>query len=142
MPGHISRYQKKISGPILDRIDLHIHVPEVSILKLSQNKHSAEPSSAVRRRVQKARNIQTTRYHNTSLTNNSELNSRTLKKFCPLNQASQQLLTRAATKLNLSARSYQKIIKLSRTIADLAGETDIGTTHIAEALQYRPKSFD
>ena len=138
LPGAIDRYQKKISGPILDRIDLHIQVPEVPISQLSDLKPS--PSSAViQSGVEHARNIQHRRYQHTAHTCNAELTSRDLKKFCPLDTDTQKLLTQAATSIGLSARSYQKVIKLARTIADLADSHHITSHHITEALQYRPK---
>lgn len=138
LPGHISRYQKKISGPILDRIDLHIEVPEVPIAKLASHQ-PAELSQKIQSRVERARQIQQKRYQNTKLTCNAELSTRQVKQVCQLEPAAKQLLIRAATGMNLSARSYHKIIKLSQTIADLAGSRTIVSSHVAEALQYRPQ---
>ena len=141
LPGAIDRYQKKISGPILDRIDLHITVPEVAITKLAAP-HRAEPSSAIQARVELARRLQQRRFKGTRFTCNAELTSRQLKTYAPLAPDTQKLLTQAASAMNLSARSYQKVIKIARTIADLAGVKEITSSHIAEALQYRPKISD
>lgn len=141
LPGHIQRYQKKISGPLLDRIDLHIHVPEVSITKLASNKKS-ESSQIIRKRVELSRIIQRRRYHKSKITCNAEISSRQIKKYCHLDKQAQLFLTRAATTMNLTARSYQKVIKVARTIADLDHHQTIKTMHLAEALQYRPKTND
>jgi len=137
-PGQILKYQKKISGPIIDRIDLHIIVPEVPVQKLA-NAKKAEASHLIRHRVQNARNIQLKRFTGTNLTANGQLNTRQIKQFCPLENQAQQLLLRAASTMNLSARSYNKVIKISRTIADLDNSRIIKTLHLAEALQYRPQ---
>jgi len=143
LPGQIIRYQKKISGPIVDRIDLHIDVPAVKVDKLTrEDNKEIETSKDIRKRVQKARDLQTTRFKKSKITCNSEMNSKDIKTFCVLNSDCQILLRQAVSQLNLSARSYYRIIKVSRTIADLGGEKEITPTHIAEALQYRPKDTD
>ncbi len=136
----IQRYQKKISGPLLDRIDIHLDVPAVKIDKLTADElHSSNESSViVRERVQRARNKQTKRYEKTSITCNAELSNKSIKEFCILSPEAKQLLHQAVLKLNLSGRSYHRVIKLSRTIADLEDADTIQITHIAEALQYRP----
>lgn len=136
----IIRYQKKISGPMLDRIDIHLDVPAVKVEKLtSAQKNKNESSSQIRKRVQKARDIQTKRFKGTKLASNSEMGNKDIKKYCLLSNECLQLLKLAVSKMQLSARSYQRVIKLARTIADLEGSFEIKPTHIAEALQYRPK---
>jgi magnesium chelatase family protein len=137
-PSQIIRYRKRVSGPIIDRIDLHIEVPAVKVSKLTEEME-AESSAKIRRRVQKARDRQTKRFKKTNLACNAEMSNRDIKKFCPLSSQCLTLLRQAVSQLALSARGYYKIIKISRTIADLAGEKEIATDHIAEALQYRPK---
>jgi magnesium chelatase family protein len=138
-PIAISKYQKKISGPLLDRIDLHIEVPRVKFEKLSSNTLS-ESSSAIRARVEAARERQRMRFTGSPVQANSEMRNKELKEHCILDDTSLELMRNAVTQLHLSARSYHRILKLARTIADLAGSDTIETTHIAEALQYRTKS--
>lgn len=138
--GQILKYQKKISGPILDRIDVHLEIPAVKIEKLtSENTTDSEDSKTIRSRVERARNIQLKRFEKLSLTTNSEMGSRDIKELCPLSTECIQLLKLAATKMNFSARSYYRIIKLARTIADIEGLPSITPQHIAESLQYKPK---
>lgn len=138
LPGMITRYRKRISGPLLDRIDLHVHVPAVQAEKLTTSFEKAESSAVVRKRVQKARDIQLKRFESIGISSNAEMSNKMVKDWCPLASESMQFLRQAITQFSLSARSYYRIIKVSRTIADLAGEDDILTTHIAEALQFRP----
>jgi magnesium chelatase family protein len=138
LPGQILRYQKRLSGPILDRIDLHVHCPAVPAHQLT-NLQPGEPSKAVRTRVQAAQARQLRRFKKASIHSNGEMTSRQVKDFCPLDSQSTQLLETAVSRLHLSARSYFKIIKVARTIADLAGEENISSSHLAEALQYRPQ---
>lgn len=136
----ILRYQKKISGPMMDRIDIHLDVPAVKTDKLILEKSTSGPSSKeIRKRVQSARDLQTKRFKKDGIISNSEMNSKFIKKYCPLSSDSLEILKMAVDKLNLSARSYNKILKVSRTIADLDNSKDIKPNHIAEALQYRPK---
>jgi magnesium chelatase family protein len=142
MPGLISRYQKRISGPLLDRIDLHIDVPSVETQKLVHEKGDGESSKDIQERVQEARRLQLKRFEKTNLKSNSEMNTRQVKEFCELDTTGKELLLHATQKLNLSARSYFKVLKVSRTIADLDGSEDILVTHIAEAIQYRPSMGD
>ncbi len=148
----VTKYQKRISGPLLDRIDIHIEVPRVDYEKLSSTQ-VGETSESIRQRVQAARDIQTQRY-SLSGTTSSNQNSNTessaivcnadmrvgeVRQFCSLQPEGQSLMRAAMSQLNLSARAYHRILKLSRTIADLAGSEEIQSPHLAEALQYRPK---
>lgn len=137
LPGTVTRYQKRISGPIIDRIDLHVQVPAVSTEKLTGS-IKAEPSVVVQQRVQIARNRQLSRFGKDTITSNAEMSTRQVKAYCPLTDDVQQFLRQAVSRFALSARSYYRIIKVARTIADLAGEKDIALPHIAEAPQYRP----
>jgi len=139
LPGQIIRYQKRLSGPILDRIDLHLEVPAVKIEKLTGEGTVAEASASIKKRVQKARDIQQQRFTKTNLICNAEMQTREVKEFCPLDQDCLALLRQAVSQMNLSARSYYRIIKVARTIADLGGEEKITVGHLAEALQYRPR---
>lgn len=137
-PMEVSRYQKRISGPLMDRIDLHIDVPKVKYEHLIDAK-LAEPSSQVRERVQKARLAQEQRFKGLKLTCNSEMGQQEMLKFVKIDSTSQELLRNAVNTLNLSARAYNRILKVSRTIADLESCLNIEAKHVAEALQYRPK---
>lgn len=139
MPGQIARYQKRISGPILDRIDIHISLPLLEAHKLVGKEGQGEKSKVIQERVQKARDIQIKRFKGTKYQSNSEMSSRAIKNFCPLSQECLTILRSAVAQMNLSARQYHKVVKVARTIADLTGDKDITTNHIAEALQYRPK---
>ena len=138
----IIRYQKKISGPLLDRIDIHLEIPRVNIDKLTKD-NLAESSEKVRERVIKARNRQLKRFKNDKKSkhtfSNSEMSQRQIKEYCPVSDECKTLLSQATSQLNLSARSYYRIIRIARTIADLENCDMIKTSHIAEALQYRPK---
>lgn len=137
-PSQIIRYRKRVSGPILDRIDLHIEVPAVRVDKLTGDLKT-EDSKTVRKRVQKSRNIQLKRYKDKKVTCNAELTVKDIKTYCSLSSECLDLLRQAVVKLGLSARGYHRILKISRTIADLAGAEKIEPSHIAEALQYRAK---
>jgi magnesium chelatase family protein len=137
-PAEIIRYQKRLSGPILDRIDLHVDVPAVNVDKLTKD-YVAESSATIRKRVQKARFLQQKRFKKSYLTCNSEMQPKEIKEFCPLDNESLNLLRQAVTQMNLSARSFYRIIKVARTIADLGEEEKIKVNHLAEALQYRPR---
>lgn len=138
-PMQIANYKKKISGPLLDRIDLHVEVPRVQFEKLSKNE-LAESSIKIRERVEQARAKQKIRFAQTNITSNSEMGNKEIREFCKLDTGSMDLLKQAVTHMHLSARSYNRIIKLARTIADLSDSDEIKTEHIAEALQYRAKS--
>ncbi|PID52265.1 MAG: magnesium chelatase [Candidatus Moraniibacteriota bacterium] len=134
----VVRYAQKISGPLLDRIDMHIDVPRVHINKLEENTEQSESSTNIQKRVEKARDIQNKRFHETHIIN-AEMSQQDIKKHCVLDNVSRTLLRNAAEKLDLSARAYYRIIKLARTIADLEGSEHITKNNIAEALQYRPQ---
>jgi magnesium chelatase family protein len=135
----ILRYQKKISGPRLDRIDIHVEVPRVDYEKLSDNRQG-ETSAAIRTRVEAARKRQRERFkgvHGVSC--NAEMHPAEIRAYCDLDAAGQSLIKAAMRQLHLSVRAYHQILKLSRTIADLAGSERIEAAHLAEAVQYRPR---
>jgi len=132
----IQRYKSKISGPLLDRIDIHIEVPAVKYKELSQES-SGESSLIIRERVEKARAIQKERFLKGNIHCNAQMNAGLIKKHCRIGEDSKHLLEMAIDKLGLSARAYTRILKVSRTIADLEGEESINPPHIAEAIQYR-----
>jgi len=134
----VTKYQKRISGPLLDRIDIHIQVPRVDYEKLSDSR-LGEPSSVVQGRVEAARELQRIRFKGTSTACNADMHPAEVRKFCVLDDAGRSLVKSAMNQLQLSARAYHRILKLARTIADLAGAENIATTHLAEALQYRPR---
>jgi magnesium chelatase family protein len=136
LPGQITRYQKKISGPLLDRIDIHLDVPAVEVEKLATD-NTAESSVDVRERVIQARNIQIERFKESGMLTNSEMSNLQIKQYCRLEEESLNLLKMAISQMNLSARAYHRVLKLSRTIADLNGHEMITSEDIAEALQYR-----
>ncbi len=136
-PFEMQRYLSKISGPLLDRIDLHIEVQPVPFDKLSEER-KGESSSVIRERVTKAREVQTKRFEeNEKVHYNAQMNVKQIREFCALSEASKKLLKTAMDTLNLSARAYDRILKVARTIADLASEESILPDHIAEAIQYR-----
>jgi len=135
-PGSVQKYLNRISGPLLDRIDIHLEVIPVPIEKLSGVSDS-EKSEVIRERVILARNIQEKRYENEDIHSNSQMSSKMLRKYCVLDSAGQNLLKTATTKLGLSARAYDRILKVARTIADLEKSENIQSKHIAEAVQYR-----
>lgn len=137
-PVQIINYKKKISGPILDRIDLHIEVPRIKFEKLSSTETS-ENSKKIKARIENTRAIQQKRFTQTNFITNSEMNSEAIKQFCQIDSASSQLLRNAVDQMHLSARAYFRMLKLARTIADLSESDKILSSHLAEALQYRPK---
>jgi len=136
----IVRYQQKISGPLLDRIDMIINIEKVKTEELIQPSEVLEESSEqIRKRVESAREIQRQRFQNWDIKTNSSMNIKQIQEICILDKPSQQLLSQAVNKMNLSARAYNRILKISRTIADLSNSNSITINHIAEALQYREK---
>jgi magnesium chelatase family protein len=139
-PSAIARYQKRISGPLLDRIDIHLEVPRIDYEKLS-DKRAGEPSAAVRARVEAARSRQTDRFAASDLLTNADMGPRQLQEHAPLDAAGEGLMKAAVIRLHLSARSYHRVLKLARTIADLAGASAVAVPHVAEALQYRPRQL-
>lgn len=137
-PGVVNRYLSKISGPLLDRIDIHIEVTPVGFDELTRRNRQSENSATVRQRVEQARILQLERYKDwEGVHSNAMLPSNKVLEVCEINQAGQALLKTAMQKLNLSARAYDRILKVSRTIADLAGSNDILVEHLAEAIHYR-----
>lgn len=132
----IQKYIHKISGPLLDRIDIHIEVASVKYQKL-ENDTNSEPSIDIRKRVNIARNIQLNRYDGYNIFSNSELTPNLISKYCKLSKSSKKILETAFNRLGLSARAYSRILKVARTIADLDNSTNIETPHLAEAIQYR-----
>ncbi len=140
-PRQVKRYQKKISGPILDRIDLHVEVPSVDVdkLKSQRRKDDNEKSKEIRERIIMARKKQTQRFKDEKIRTNAEMKNRHVKKHCDLPEKTEEILSRAASEFNISARGYFKMIKVAQTIADLSKAKKIKSDHIAEALQYRPK---
>lgn len=140
-PSTIKRYLKRISGPLLDRIDLHIEVPRVKYEKLVSDQES-ESSKIIREKVQKTHLIQKKRLKKHRLITNSEMPVQVIKNYCCLDSISSKLIKKAAEQLNFSARTYYRVLKIARTIADLEKEKNIKSHHLAEALQYRPKNFE
>lgn len=135
-PGAVQRYLSKVSGPLFDRIDLHVEVPAVNYEELS-SANSCESSSQIKERVNAAREIQRLRYNGTGIRCNARLTPAALKKYCVIDEKASRILKAAFEKMGLSARAYDRILKVSRTIADLAGSEVINSSHIAEAIQYR-----
>ncbi|MCC6187005.1 MAG: YifB family Mg chelatase-like AAA ATPase, partial [Chitinophagaceae bacterium] len=137
-PIMVQRYLNKISGPLLDRIDLHVEVTPVSFGELSGQGNEGEPSEKVRERVIRARDVQAMRFkENPGIYCNAQMGSRLLKEVCVISAVGATLLKTAMERLNLSARAYDRILKVSRTIADIEGSEDIRPEHLAEAIQYR-----
>jgi len=137
-PGQILKYRKRISGPLLDRIDLHIEVPRLKFDKLNSAELS-ESSENIRGRIIPARERQHARFKGTKISTNAEMTAKEIKDICLLDSQTQELIRNAVEQLRLSGRGYHRILKVARTIADLANEEDIALSHVAEALQYRAK---
>ena len=140
LPGQISKYTKKLSGPFLDRVDIHLDVPNLPVEKLT-NEAAAEDSKTIRSRVVNARKIQRERFNEKGILTNSEMSNALIKQFCQPDKEGLDLLKMAISNLNLSARAYYRVLKLARTISDLDEAPQILQKHLAEALQYRPKQF-
>ena len=140
-PAMVTKYQRRISGPLLNCIDIHIEVPRVDYENLSGDR-VGETSEAIRARVQAARDIQQKRFSKNGSSDiicNADMRVGEIRQFCKLQDEGQHLMRAAMTQLNLSERTYHRILKLARTIADLAGSEEIQSAHLVEALQYRPK---
>jgi magnesium chelatase family protein len=135
-----TRYQKRISGPLLDRVDIHAEVPRVDFDKLADDR-LGEPSKEIRQRVEVAREHQTERFNDSELVCNADMGPSEVRVYCKLDSSGRALVRQAMTQLQLTARAFHRVLKLARTIADLGGETEILTPHLAEALQYRPRRW-
>lgn len=140
-PSTVTRYQKKISGPLLDRIDIHLEVPRIDYEQLA-DRRPGETSAAVRTRVERARGIQQARFGGGDVLTNADMRPKDIQRFVRLDTAGENLMKAAVRQLSLSARAYHRVLKLARTIADLADSEPVLTSHVAEALQYRPRQAD
>ena len=136
----VYRYARRISGPLLDRIDIFVDVPSVEYDKLA-GPATAEPSRSVRDRTERARKVQSKRFSGSDILTNSDMGPNEVYRFCELDEQASGLVKTAMKQMHLSARAYHRILKLARTIADLADEERIGAPHVAEALQYRPPQW-
>ncbi len=136
----VTRYQKRISGPMMDRIDIHVEVPRVDYDKLTSERRG-ETSESIRSRVESSRDIQLERFTGTELFCNADMGTSEVREFCQLEINGKQLMRSAMSQLGLSARAFHRVLKVARTIADLVGEKEIVPAHLAEALQYRPRSL-
>ena len=139
-PSEIIRYRKKISGPFLDRIDLYLEVPRVEFEKI-RSKVVAEKSSCIRQRVERARAIQRKRFKKIKILTNSEMLPQQIEEFCFIDKKAEDLLKKAVEKFAFSVRACHRVLKVARTIADLDGEEEIKSSHLAEAISYRSKFF-
>lgn len=132
----VQKYLNKISGPLLDRIDLHVEVTPVAFKELSGDRRT-DDSNTIRERVLRAREIQEKRFIENSIHSNAQMEAQTVQQICIISDVSRTLLSKAMQRLQLSARAYDRILKVSRTIADLAASDDIKPEHLAEAIQFR-----
>ena len=139
-PGLVARYQKRISGPFLDRVDIFVEVPRVDYEKLTDDR-LGEESEKVQARVTATRTRQQERFHGTRLICNAEMTPNEVREYCQVEESAQGLLKAAMQQLNLSARAFHRILKLARTIADMENNDIISASHLAEAIQYRPRSL-
>jgi magnesium chelatase family protein len=135
-PSQIHRYRQRVSGPLLDRIDIHVEVPAVAYKELSQD-HRGESSENIRVRVQESKHVQVERFKKDNIFSNAKMRSKQIKKYCTLQPDAHTILETAMQKLGLSARAYTRILKVSRTIADLSGSEQLEAEHVSEAIQYR-----
>ncbi len=140
-PNQVYKYRSKISGPLLDRIDIHLEVPFVRYQELT-SKQLPESSAQIKERVDKARTIQRERLKEEGILCNASMTHKQVRKFCELGKEEKDLLKMAMLELNFSARAYDKILKIARTIGDLAGSEQIKTEHLSEAIQYRSLDRD
>ena len=136
-PPMIQKYLQRISGPLLDRIDIHIEVPRLRQEEMIHGGGTGEPSAAIQQRVVASRQRQTARFDGTPLHCNAHMGARQIKQFCRVGDDVKDLLRAAISQLGLSARAYDRILKLARTVADLDDQADIALAHVAEAIQYR-----
>ena len=139
-PGLVARYQKRISGPFLDRVDIFVEVPRVDYEKLTDDR-LGEESEKVQARVAATRTRQQERFRDTRLTCNAEMTPNEVREYCQVEESAQGLLKAAMQQLSLSARAFHRILKLARTIADMENSDIISAAHLAEAIQYRPRSL-
>jgi magnesium chelatase family protein len=135
-PPQIQRYRSKVSGPLLDRIDIQVEVPALRYQELA-SKDAGESSSIIRERVNRARAIQLARFQKRGLHANAQMGTRDIRRYCSVKPEAEKLLEVAINKLGLSARAYSRVLKVSRTIADLEGSAEIQPAHVSEAIQYR-----
>ena len=133
----IQRYVSKISGPLLDRIDIHIDVPAVKFRELASDTPAESHPKRYRERVVRARRVQLERFRGEKIFSNAQMTPRLIRKYCVIDAASKSLLENVITRLGLSARAYDRILKVSRTLADLEGKEKIEAEHVSEAIQYR-----